>query len=229
MNYLVSSIQQDVRVAMDEDRDASALLEDADTDALTLDDLIESKIEDGVALVIDAAPLNKLSGWTSVSTLPTFNDDLSGEVAIPDYCQRLLEVKASDWERPARQFITPDDPLYVMQFGRWGGLKGSPERPVVCVLEEDSGQGNILQFWRCKTASATLTLKYMETAFISPNTSGNNYISIPMQCYRAAVYQIAALVAHVLGGSQAAQSLGVVSADLLGLQPLTNTNGNNQQ
>ena len=229
MDYLVSTIKEDVRIALDEDRDASALLEDADTDALTLDDIIESKIEDGVALVIDAAPLQKLSGWTTASPTPTFNNDLSGEVIIPDYCQRILEVKASDWERPVRQFITPDDPLYMMQFGRWGGLKGSTERPVVCILEEDSGQGNILQFWRCRTANATFTIKYMEVATIATNTDGDDYIYIPLLCYRSAIYQIAALVAQVLGGTQAAQSLGVVSADLLGLQPQVNTTDTNKQ
>lgn len=215
-SYELDTFLKGVRVSLDENRDASALVDAADADTLTLDELIESKVVDAATMLVKAAPLNMISDWTSSEVTPTFNNDLSGYAYLPESCIRLLEVSCKEWERPVRNFIDPSDPLYNMQYGRWGGLKGSIERPVVCLFEEGTEEqgANRLEFWRCRTASATLTVKYMREPYVSDDMVH----VIPARLYRPIVYQTAALVAQVLGGVSAAQSLGKVSADLIGLQ-----------
>ena len=56
MIYLVDRIVRDVRVCLDENRTGEALLTEGDAETLTLDEIIRSKIVEGVERVHCAAP-----------------------------------------------------------------------------------------------------------------------------------------------------------------------------
>ena len=56
MEYGVEKIKQEVRVALDQNMSSDALLSISDIDTLSLEQIIESKIEDAAKIVTRDAP-----------------------------------------------------------------------------------------------------------------------------------------------------------------------------
>ena len=144
--YSVEELVKEVRVALDENATSEQLRGFGDSETLTLDAIIESKIE-GAAKVIELnAPFHLLDGGEGFcdSENPSADNSVawaSGEVGIgygiaklPDDFLRLVSFKMSDWDYAVTTAITEDDPRYAMQHSRYGGIKGNPQRPVVAVV-----------------------------------------------------------------------------------------------
>lgn len=150
MEYNVSDLKRDVRVALDLNKTSTALAGLGDVDTLSLDDIIESKIAPAARIVETAAPVYLLDegepfgesiGWDSE---PGYG---SGHVVLPMDFLRLVTFEMSDWSRAVTAVITEDDPLYAQQRSRYPGIRGCPQKPVCAIVNRPIGM--VLEFYSC--------------------------------------------------------------------------------
>lgn len=82
-----------------------------------------------------------LRGWKRWPEV-TAKADSEGRVIItlPEDFLLLLSLRLSDWERPVREVLRPDNWLYRLQNRRWEGLRGSPSRPLAFFTTDDEGR-----------------------------------------------------------------------------------------
>lgn len=210
MTRQTADIVRAVRVCLDKNVEHAALISADDIDTLTLDDIILSKIEDGVRSVEAEAPVTMLGEGHVFGDEVYWLDGGSGWVLLPDDFMRLIVFEMSDWERPVFEVLSPEDPRYVMQRGRWKGLRGNVQRPVC--LAGRRNEGNTLEFYSSKD----------ETAYVSaasylpyPKIDKDGGIDVAPKCYAAAIYRIAALTLASIGEAEQAQHLTELSKNLL--------------
>lgn len=202
MIYQLSKILEDVRVCLDRNQTDTALISDGDEETLQLDELIQSKVTEGVDAAHLAAPYWKLEQGHNFADRIFWKEKESGYVLLPDNFLRLVVFEMSDWETPVYEAITVDDPRYAQCRSRIKALRGTAQRPVCAIAVETFGR--ILEFYSCKSEDATV-----ERAVYVPlaKIDGNDGVDISKQCYEAAVYQIAALTLQAMGEAQQAQVL----------------------
>lgn len=230
MVYQLANIMSDVRVCLDRNRtNVSLLVPEADEETLTLDELIRSKIVEGVERVHMDAPYWRLdTGRSFRYDLNGLDDDNNGVVddelrsiywkvdsggqtdtcgwlLLPDDFMRLIVFKMSDWERPVYTPISALDPEYSKQNSRFHGIRGTAERPVVAVTMHPTGK--MLEFWSCKNTSATVTqADYIPYPVIE--TNGNvEAIDICQRCYEGVVYTVAGLTLTSCGEADKAAQM----------------------
>lgn len=196
--YPVEKIQKDVRVALDQNMSSEALTEIGDVDTLAFDEIIRSKILEGVKRVHSSAPVYLLSGSKSFAGEITWKAMESGEIELPDDFMRFVAFEMSDWSRAVFAAISSDDDEYLRQSSKYKGIRGTAERPV-CVLTIGNDGKRVLEFYSCKSEDATieraLYLPY-------PTHSSDGTIEICERCYDALIYTIAGLVTSTLGASE---------------------------
>lgn len=198
MLYDIDNIMRDVRVAMDQNGQSAALREVEDNDTLTLDELIESKIEDGVRLVESEAPTELLGGCGKPFGDTIFwNEQQSGWVPVPDDFMRLISFRMSDWSCAVNEPMNESDPRYRWQSSRYKGLRGTPQRPVCAIVRRS--QGMRLEFFSCKDDNAICE----DAVYLPVPRIEDHHIEVSERCYRASVLRIAALVLSAVGASTA--------------------------
>ena len=210
MVYEVKDILRDVRIAIDENKTNEQLIEDEDIDTLMLDDIIRSKIVEGVRRAITDAPIHLLDGGVPFGDAVYWRNQYSGWVMLPDDFMRLLVFKMSDWERPVYEPITAGDPRYELQFSRYKGLRGNPQKPVVAIVSRM--EGRVLELYSCNDDTATVEQAlYMPL----PSIDEDGGIMIPERCYTSTIYQIAALVLATIGQKDFSSVMTDLSKQLL--------------
>lgn len=209
MLYTVAAIVREARVAMDQNRRDGELLSHADLDTLSLDEIIASKVEDAARLVVLAAPASVLEGGHTLAGCDIFfkHDGRAFLILPPDFL-RLLMVRLSDWERPAVEAISADDPRYAMQFSRYAGIRGNPQKPVAAVVRR--GEGLALELYGSRGPGATLE----QGAYAAEPKVTEGSIDLPRRCHRPVVYMTAALALEALG-AESAKALEARAAELL--------------
>jgi len=215
MIYLVDDIIGDVRIVLDEDRSGEPLLESGDEEALNLEELIRSKIEEGIDAVHSMAPSRMLDTGHAFGGDETlyWGELESGWVMLPDDWLRLVVFEMSDWERPVYDAIAADTPRARQTRSRVKALRGTAQRPV-CVLGVRP-EGKVLEFYSCKSRAARVTRGvYIPRAEIDDHGG----VEVGEQCYRAAVYNIGALVMAVQGEAERSASLQAKAFGELGIQ-----------
>lgn len=85
-------------------------------------------------------PGNELPSTVSVSA------DGIVSLPLPGDFLRLVSVKMSDWQRDVTVVTGENDPALAMQWCRWRGIRGQPERPVVIIGRNESGERCLLMF-----------------------------------------------------------------------------------
>lgn len=214
--YSVSDLKQDIRVALDQNNVSTQLLESGDIDTLTLDELIESKIEDAVRIVEMSAPLSMLDGGV---TFPASSQVISwdsqagygpGSVILPTDFMRLVCFKMSDWDHPVFVAIDEWDPLYAVQRSRFPGVRGNPQKPVCALVMRNTGLH--LEFYSCaQDSNASIAMaSYLPIPKIS-----SSQISICAKLKPAVVYYAAYLVALAIGEADRAATLLDTSKTLM--------------
>lgn len=194
MVYRLNELLRDVRIAIDENEEGGALLEECDADTLLLSEIIEAKVEEGVRRVIAAAPLTMLDGGNTFGDAVYWQKAGCGWILLPEDYMRLLVFKMSDWERPVYEAIDGLDPRYALQFSRCRGLRGNPQKPVVAITNR--AEGRVLEFFSCKDERATVE----QAVYLPlPKIDGDGGIDIPERCYVAVVYMISGLVLASIG------------------------------
>ena len=210
MVYQVDNILEDVRIAIDENKTNEQLISDEDIDTLMLNDIIRSKIVEAVRRTIISSPVHLLDGGVPFGDAVFWRDQYSGWVLLPDDFMRLIVFKMSDWDRPVYEPITAGDPQYQLQFSRYKGLRGNPQKPVVAICMR--AEGRVLELYSCKDDTATVEQAlYMPL----PQIDDSDGINIPERCYTSAVYQIAALVAASTQQKEFSSVLTELSKQLL--------------
>lgn len=207
MIYNIGEIRREVRRALDENKNSKTLLESDDQETLDLDDLINSKIEEGARIIEEAAPLHMLEqGHIFGGDAPYWDDAgdgrfASGMVLLPDDFMRLLSFKMSDWERAVTDAITADDPLYGLQKSRHGGVRGNWQLPVVAIVNRQEGLA--LEFYSCRNREA-----YISQALYLPYPRiEDGGIDLSRKCLPRIILMTAALTAEAYGEYQVAQAL----------------------
>lgn len=242
MVYTIETVMQDVRIAIDENKTGGQLLTEEDTDTLSLDEIVRSKIAEGVRRVELAAPVYLLeeghvfgrvqedSGSTTESDAAIYwGNDFSGYILLPDDFMRLIAFKMSDWERVCHTAISVDDPRYDLQFSRHKGLRGNVQKPVCAIVNHPEGKA--LEFFSCGSENATITramyVPYPEIEKYVKDSDGNyveaakdatdtiDGIDISKRCYEAVVYTIAALTLTAYGEGDRASQLDNLAKTLL--------------
>lgn len=187
MVYQVANIVHDVHLAIDQNEESAPLLADADPDALTLDDIIKSKITEAVDAVHAAAPVHLLERGHNLDATIHWHELESGHLLLPDDFLRLVVFQMDDWEHPVYSAITTDDPLYERQHSRIKALRGTSQRPVVAICARP--EGNAIEFYSCKTTRATIKQAvYIPLAAIDRHGG----VDISQRCFKAVVHTIAA-------------------------------------
>lgn len=197
MVYQVENIIRDVRICMDENQTDTALITDGDEETLRLDELIRSKIVEGVDTVHKEAPYYMLEQGHNFGDSIFWKDMESGYVLLPDDFMRPVCFEMSDWETPVYDFLTVNDPRYKKCRSRIKAIRGTTQRPV-CVLAVETF-GKILEFYSCDSEEATI-----ERAIYIPyaKIDGSDGVDISKPCYQAAVSHIAGLVQLTLGETE---------------------------
>lgn len=196
---------RDVRVAMDMNKVDMALFSERDIDTLTLDDMVRSKLTEGVRLVELEAPHGYLeSGHDFGRNHLYIGEDGKGFILLPRDFLRLVSFRMSDWKRTVYEAIEETDPVYSLQSSRWKGVCGSPEKPVAAVVRRS--EGKVLEFYSCGSQVAKVT----QASYVpEPKIDRTGGIDLCEGCYKAAVYRAAALVLASLGDQLSATMLEI--------------------
>ena len=204
MDYSVDDIIREAKVAIDENVSSQALTALGDTDTLTLEEIIRSKVEDAARLVLERAARPLLDGAKPLTGPVLWESDTAGygagRIVLPGDFLRLVTFQMSDWARPVTEAIDEDSPLYLMQSSRYGGVRGNAQKPVVAVTHNhDSGPA--LEFYSCE-AGPGVTIKRALYIAVPKITGG--VIALPVKLRSAVVYRIASMTAESLGDANLA-------------------------
>lgn len=157
MEYRADELTEKVRVSLDMNDSDRGLMELSDPETLTLDDIIAQKIEYAARVVESNAPASLLDSGRALSGSISFKEEIGigrGRMLLPDDFMRLITFKMSDWERAVTEPIYESDPLYRQMSSRFPGLRGTPQKPVVAIVNEPTGL--VLEFWSCVGGSSVV-------------------------------------------------------------------------
>jgi hypothetical protein len=213
MIFSVDDIKRDVRIALDQNNSSTPLLDTGDIDTLTLEEIIESKIEDAARVVTRDAAHYLLDGGKAFGESVRWDVREgygSGSILLPDDFLRLVSFQMSDWSYPVLNAITEDNPIYALQHSRYGGVRGNPQKPIVALSQQPIGL--VLEFFSCAAGENTFVKRatYMPIPKI---TDGE--ITISEKLKPAVVYYTAHLAALSIGNGDLAATLLNTSKELM--------------
>lgn len=195
--YNLDRIAEDVRIALDQNMKSAALEEISDVDTLALNDIIRSKIVESVKRVHSEAPPHLLDGGYNFGDEIYWNTDGrtgSGWILLPENFMRFVVFQMDDWARPVFFAINVDDPEYALQSSRFGGIRGTSQKPVCAISTRP--EGRVLEFFSSKSEGARIS----RAVYIPyPRIDHLGRIEICRRCYNAVVYTLAALVLTTFG------------------------------
>lgn len=203
MEYGIEKIKEDVRIAIDENAQSEAFIDNADEDTLTLNQIIESKIEEAVRTVESIAQLHLVGeGEVFAENIVWFGEpgNGGGYTLLPSDFLRLITFQMSDWSYPVSTAISQDSPLYPLQKSRYPGVRGCPQRPVVAIVPR--AIGITLEFYSCTSGenAHVIRARYLPVPKIE-----DGQIEICERIYKAVVLQCASMVSVTVGNTQLAE------------------------
>lgn len=209
--YQIKNITKDVRVALDQNGVSDSLEGIGDVDTLELNEIIRSKVVEAVKRVHSEASLYRLNQGHNFGDTLYWNDkEPCGWILLPDDFMRLVVFQMDDWARPVYRAIDMDSQEFVMQYSRFGGVRGTPSRPK-CVLAIRP-EGRALEFYSCKDQTA----KVSRGVYIpQPKIDEHDGIEISNQCYEAVVYTICALVSTAYADSNRTELFNNMAKSLI--------------
>lgn len=215
--YAVSELVKEVKVLLDRNQESAGLLTPTDSDTLSQGELIQSKIVDAARIILKDAPASMLDGKTFDGLNTAWaetNGAYVGTVYLPSDMIRLLNVKASDWNRSA-EIITEEDDAYKIQCSRFG-VRGNPERPIAALIHNSGNR--YLELFTSNSNTATVSLTYVGMPFIS---EGN--IDLPETLKDSILYMAGYLTCISLGDTDTASGLLGVARKLAHIVEPTET------
>lgn len=206
MVYKTEDIIADVRTAMDMNPQDDSLLAEGDTDTLSINNLILSKIEDAAYQIENAAPLNLLDSGANLDCTVFWNENKghegTGWIILPTDFMRLVVFRMSDWERPVYTAIDNRNPIYERQSSKFIGIRGNACKPVVAIVKRSTAR--VLEFYSCNDTDAEVEQAvYLQ----KPKVDEYGGIELCERCYRPIVYYTAGLTQMALGNNDAAKEM----------------------
>lgn len=214
----------------------SELITANDTDAATLDAIIESNIVPACKEIVSIAPARMLTPGSDYasSTTKEFVDSHGMYVVhctLPDDFYRLLSVKMTDWERPAT-IIYDDAPEYALQSSQWEGVRGNPEAPIAALVKSDATCGYSLELYTCEYSedNSCDKLRYVPTPAIKRTLGikADVYVDIPSKVEDACIYACASLTAETFGNANLAERFMAHACRLAEITINTSENNGNK-
>lgn len=197
-SYFVDDIIKDVRITLDFNSNSDTLAEFGDTDTLSINEIIKSKIAEAIKIIHSIAPVHLLDGGHIFGNAIYWSDMESGWTLLPDDFLRFVVFQMSDWSRAVYHAIETSDPQYELQSAPYKGLRGTSNNPVCAIAIRH--EGRVLEFYSCKDKNATVKKAlYIPYPKIDSNHSS---IEICEKCYKAVIYAIASLVLNVFGDTE---------------------------
>lgn len=192
-SYFIEDIVKDVRISLDMNSNSESLAEFGDNDTLSINEIIKSKIIEGVKQVHSIAPPHLLDGGNIFGDAIYWGDMESGWMLLPDDFMRFVVFQMSDWTRAVYHAIETSDPQYELQSAPYKGLRGTCNNPVCAIATRH--EGRVLEFYSCKDENATVK----KALYIPYPKIEDEAICICEKCYKAVTYAIASLVLNVFG------------------------------
>lgn len=189
-----------VRKVLDMDN-ISGLITANDTDAATLDAIIEGNAVPAAREIVSLAPARLLAAGARTDGVTVTLEESHGAyiatAALPETFFRLLHVRMKSWERPAR-IITDGDAEYALQSSPWQRLRGNPGTPVAALVKDGTEKcGYRLELYTSDSANDTLSgIGYVTLPRIKDSS-----LSVPGRLEDAAVYACASLTAETFGNA----------------------------
>ena len=213
MTCSVSTLVSDIRVALDQNMSSTALSTLGDVDTLSLEEIINSKIEDAAEAVALKAPLAMLSDVsediTATSTLMQQNTRYVTTLGLPSDFLRLVRFRLNSWSRAVNEAYGIDSPLYAQARSPYG-IRGTVERPLVFIIPSSLAGQKILEAY-CGVSGDTI----VDKLYVKKPTINNSNIVLASLLKRPTVYYAAYLVALTLQDKDAAERLLGVCMTLL--------------
>lgn len=207
--YPTDKILRDVRVVIDQDKVSNQLQRMGDIETLSLNDIIQSKILDGVAFVHREAPVHYLDGGVHFGDTVHWEEMESGWTLLPANFMRLMVFMMSDWERPVFSAIDTQDKAYALQRSRFKGLRGTPQKPICAIVNRP--EGKTLEFFSCKSDKAFVR----KAIYLPYPVFEDDGVVITERCYPASVYAIASFVCETLDDTERSISFSEISKSAL--------------
>lgn len=212
MEYNVSDIIQEAKVALDENVDSSKLTGLGDVDTLTLNEIINSKVVAAATVIESKAPFYLLDSGEAFGESVGWHGQPgygSGYIQLPDDFLRLVTFQMSDWDYAVNVPITETDPVYQMQRSRFAGVRGNPQKPVVAITTQPIGL--VLEFYSCYSGENAFVKR---ARYIPIPRVRNGKIELCEKLKPAIVYYTAYLSALSLGEGDAAAAMLATAREL---------------
>lgn len=213
MVYNTEDIVADVRAAMDMNPQDGGLIAEEDTDTLSINNLILSKIEDAAYKIENAAPLNLIDSGANLECAVYWNEkkghEGTGYIILPTDFMRLVVFRMSDWERPVYTAIDDRNPLYERQRSKFAGIRGNVYNPVVAIVK--SSTARVLEFYSCNDTEADVE----QAVYLQIPKIEDGHIELCERCYRPIVYYAAGLTQMALGNNDAAKEMLEVANSMI--------------
>ena len=190
MTFSVPQIISDTRIWLGHNSEDTHLIAIDDPYTLSLNELIQSKIEMAARHVMMDAPWLMLAPGQPIRTRLAWRDSPGRGVAVlplPDDFLRLLSVRLSDWHRPAR-IITADDPACRWQSSPFAGVRGNPSKPVAVITSHPSGM--VAELY---SSLAGPSVRLVEAQYVPLPRLADGFIRLPEPLY----HDVVALVAQL--------------------------------
>lgn len=221
MTYSIANLKREIRIALDQNMNSTPLLILGDIDTLSMDDIIESKIEDAARVVTRDAARHLLDGGVSFGESVAWyvrEGYGSGYILLPNDFLRLVSFQMSDWSYPVTVAISEDDPMYPLQHSRFGGVRGNPQKPVVALSQQpitvdgEKKAGLVLEFFSCASGEGTFVKR---ATYIPIPKISEGEITIGEKLKPAVIYYAAYLVALSIGEGDLAVAMLNTSKELM--------------
>lgn len=190
MLYHLSEILRDTRIHLDYNEWDLPLVRIRDSDTLTLNQVIKSKILPATReVLLEASPCDLAPGKPVPTQLlwPQGKGCGMAILPLPDDFLRMLTVRLSDWERPAR-VITDADPEYRWQASRFPGVRGNPSRPIAVITQDATG---VVAELYASNRPGAVELSYAQ--YVPMPAIIDQHITLPGRLYDAVIDRITAL------------------------------------
>lgn len=213
--FAVADILRAVKIVIDENQTSESLLSVLDSDTLAMNEIIETQIPVAASMVELEAPRYKIGGGEAMATSIVWRKGAvgigSGKVILPDDFLRLVVFQMSDWERPVVDAISDADPLYMQQFSRFAGIRGTPQKPIAALCAMPAGL--CLEFFSCKDGEDVTVAKarYIPKPIITEKKE----IRLCSKLYDSIVYRVAHLVVGSYGANEKAAQYLETSMNLM--------------
>lgn len=220
MNYPVTTIYADVRVALDQNQSESQLV--AIDYTLEFDDLVAQKLLHAARQILETAPAVMIDNGKDMRKQEFARGDVEiGDglyyytLKLPTDYLRLLSLKLSSWDTTLRSTVEDGSEAAQMARSEFLGITGNPSRPIAIDDYPSKAERRLIIYSGDKNETLDRAVYCQEPAIV------NGMLNFPVGLYNTLVYRTAALVTGTYGNTTQMQTLLAMS----GQTPANNNEG----